>query len=64
MAVTLSLQECALLEQVLTHFLDTKGHNDIRPRVQELHAKMSAEVVTSESVSWDKEKITEESPEL
>lgn len=64
MALTLSLQECALLEQVLTRFLDTGGHDDIRAHIQELHAKISAEVMTSESVSWDKEKIAEESPEL
>lgn len=64
MALTLSLQECALLEQILTHFLETGGDNDIRAHVRDLHAKISAEVTTAESVSWDAEKIAEESPEL
>jgi hypothetical protein len=64
MALTLSLQECALLTQVLTRFLKIEGHEDLKDQAQVLYAKLRNEVLAQESVSWDAERIQEESPAL
>lgn len=64
MALSFSMEECVLLEQVLTRFLATKGNEDIQKQVQALHAKVRDEVVTEESQMWDEGKVKEESPAL
>jgi len=64
MALTLSGQECRLIDQVLARFLNLQGNDDIRAQVQSLQLKFRSEVFTEAEMSWDSEKIKIESPEL
>jgi hypothetical protein len=64
MALTLSAQECRLIDQVLARFLNLQGNDDIRAQVQALQVKFRSEMVTDAEMSWDPEKIKIESPEL
>jgi hypothetical protein len=64
LAPQLSLQDCKILEYVLTRFLDVEEDDMRKAQIQRLHEKFQYAVNTMEQMSWDTEKLQEESPEL
>lgn len=64
LAPHLSLEDCKVLEYVLTRFLEIEEDKERKAQIQALHSKFRVTVTTEESMSWDAEKLQEESPEL
>ncbi len=64
LAPQLSRQECELIEYALTRVLDIEDDDGRKSQMQTLHAKFQYAVTTMEQMSWDSEKLQEESPEL
>ena len=64
LAPQLSRQDCEILEYVLTRFLDIEDDDTRKAQIQRLHTKFRYAVTTMEQMSWDMEKLQEESPEL
>jgi hypothetical protein len=60
----LSLEDCKLLEYVLTRFLEIEENEERKAQIQVLHSRFRDSVMTEEEMSWDSEKLQEESPEL
>lgn len=64
LAPHLSLEDCEVLEYVLTRFLEIEADEERKAHIQTLQVKFRSAVTTEESMSWDAEKLQEESPEL
>ncbi len=64
LAPQISFEDCKLIEYVLTRFVDIEDDTDRKVKIQALHAKFRDTVYTEEDMRWDKEKLTEASPEL
>jgi hypothetical protein len=64
LAPQLSLEECQILEYVLTRFLEIEEDEERKAQIRHLHVKFRDTVITEESMIWDAEKLQEESPEL
>jgi hypothetical protein len=64
LAPPISFEDCQLLEYVLTRFVDLEEDGDRKAKIQALHARFRDTVYTEEDMRWDKDKLTEASPEL